>query len=95
MPNALHESPAENGRAPAALDDEQIVAAIRVQVDALEAQRAELQAQLDEITPQLRRYEKAMLAILGEPLRKEAAIPRPASSCHARSLGPKLRRRAR
>jgi ribosomal protein S25 len=59
-----------NGHAPLLTGDESIIATIQVQVDQLEARRAELQAQLDEITPQLRRYEKAVTALRGEPLTK-------------------------
>lgn len=75
MSDVLQQSPAEtNGRATLGADDE-IVAAIRVQADALEARRVELQAQLDEITPQLQRYQKAIKAMQGEPLRQDRRDP--------------------
>lgn len=60
--------PASNGHAASLHHDDEIVAAIRVQADALEARRQELQSQLDEITPALRRYQRAIASILGEPL---------------------------
>ena len=81
--------PTSNGHAATLHHDDQIVALIRVQADALEAKRAELQAALDEITPQLKRYEKALLAIQGEPLRKDRRDPETGELIPRAKPGPK------
>lgn len=61
--------PQSNGHGPTPADeDAKMVASLRKRVEALAAQRDELQAQMDEITPHLRRYEKAILALEGQPI---------------------------
>ena len=47
-----------------------MLAGLRKRVDALQAQRDELQAPDRLITPHLRRYEKAILALEGQPINK-------------------------
>ena len=48
--------------------DETIKQALHERIDGLESRRAELQQQLDEITPSLHRYEKSLRAIEGRPM---------------------------
>lgn len=89
MPETQQTLATSNGHAASLQHDDAIVAAIRVQADALEARRAELQEQLDEITPQLRRYEKAILALQGEPLRKDRRDPETGEIIPRAKPGPK------
>ena len=78
-----------NGHAASLSVDERIVEEIRAQADVLEARRAELQSQLDEITPQLQRYQKAIKAILGEPLRHQSVDPETGEPVERKKPGPK------
>lgn len=77
-----------NGRVLSPIDDG-IAQAIQKQLDGLEAQRAELQSALDEITPQLQRYQKALKAILGEPLRVDRRDPETGEIVARKKPGPK------
>jgi hypothetical protein len=65
----LHDMPDHGSNGHAAVDpDDAATAPLRERLAALTAQRDELQVQMDEITPQVRRYEKAILALEGKPL---------------------------
>jgi hypothetical protein len=59
--------PAANGH-PGITGDEAIIAAIEQKRVALHVRAEELKAELATITPELKRYEKAIAAIRGEPL---------------------------
>ena len=82
--------PQTNGHAPVDADAD-LLASLRQRVEALTAQRDELQSQMDEITPHLKRYEKAILALEGKPLGNPShAAPRTAMTArrHA-AAGPR------
>jgi hypothetical protein len=59
--------PTANG-SPGLVGDDAIIAAIEQKRVGLYARAEELKAELAKITPELRRYEKAIMAIRGEPL---------------------------
>lgn len=74
--------PAANG-APPLQSDQDIIAAMEAQRAALAVRETELMAELAKITPEVRRYEKAIKAIKGEPLgnpqgRTKTPGPKPA-----------------
>ena len=70
--------------------DEQIIAAIEAQSAAARARAAELRAELERITPELRRYDKAIAALRGESLTpgKPKKKDGPPSAKYAQKVSP-------
>ena len=80
MPDVPHDAES-NGQAQLSPSDDAIIAPLKARVDELrtkrddlETQRAEITQQINEVATEARKYEKAMLVIAGEPLRKPSEL---------------------